>query len=70
MKTRNVKMVTRITVVEMTFAMKNLFCESIIKELRKKIIKCFVRSIVLYEAETRSKRGERKLFGMWTWRRI
>ena len=43
------------------------------KELRKRLVKCFVWSVVLYDAETWTlRRNEQKLleaFKMWIWRR-
>ena len=44
------------------------------KELRKRLEKCFVLSVVLYGAETRTLRrnGQKQLeaFEMWVWRRM
>ena len=43
---------TRIVITKEAFRKKkHVFCESLSKELRKRLIKCFVWSIVLYEAK-------------------
>ena len=40
---------------------RSIFCESLEKELRKRLVKCFVWSIVLYGAETWTlRRNEQK----------
>ena len=53
---------------------KHVFCGSFSKELRKRLIKCFVWSIVLYGAETwtlrKSDQKRLEAFEMWVWRRM
>jgi hypothetical protein len=53
---------------------KDLFCGPLKTEIRKRLIKCFVWSTVLYGSETWTirKADERRLeaFEMWTWRRM
>ena len=52
----------------------NIFCGPLEKELRKRLVKCFVWSVVLYGAETWTlRRNEEKrleAFEMWVWRRM
>ena len=53
---------------------RSIFCGPLEKELRKRVVKCFVWSVVLYGAETWSlRRNEQKrleAFEMWVWRRM
>ena len=53
---------------------RSIFCGPLKKELRKRLVKCFVWSVALYGAETGTLRGnERKgveAFEMLIWRRI
>ena len=51
---------------------RNIFCGPLQKELRKRLLKCFVWSVALCGAETRTlRRDEQKpleAFEMWVWR--
>ena len=51
-----------------------LFCGPLEKELRKRLVKCFVWSVVLYGVETWTLRRNEQLqleaFEMWEWRRM
>ena len=53
---------------------RSIFCGPLEKELRKRLVKCFVWSVVLYGAETWTLRlNEQKqleAFEMWVWRRM
>ena len=53
---------------------RSIFCGPLEKELRKRLVKCFVWSVVLYGAETWTlRRNEEKQVGefeMWVWRRM
>src|SRR5215813_4188104 len=53
---------------------KIILCGPMKKELRKRLIKCYVWSVLLYGCETwtlRSKDIKKlKAFEMWTWRRL
>ena len=53
---------------------RSIFCGPFKKELRKRLVKCFVWSVVLYGAETWTlRRNEQKrleAFEMWVWRRM
>ena len=53
---------------------RSIFCGSLEKELRKRLVKWFVWSVVLYGAETWTlRRDEEKrleAFEMWVWRRM
>ena len=53
---------------------RSIFCGPLEKELRKRLVKCFVWSEVLYGAETWTlRRNEQKrleAFEMWVWRRM
>ena len=53
---------------------KSIFCRPLKKELRKRLVKCFVWSVALYGAETWTlRRNEQKTleaFEMWIWRRM
>ena len=53
---------------------RNIFCGPLEKELWKRLVKCFVWSVVLCDAETWTLLwNEQKLleaFEMWLWRRI
>ena len=50
---------------------RSIFCGPFEKELRKRLMKCFVWSVALYGAETRTlRRNEQKrleAFEMWIW---
>ncbi|KAJ4450707.1 hypothetical protein ANN_02136 [Periplaneta americana] len=64
-----------IAITKETFNRKrSIICESLEKELRKSLVKCFVWSVALYGAETWTLRPseEKRLeaFEMWIWRRI
>ena len=51
---------------------RSIFCESLVKELRKRLVKCFLWSVALYDAETWTlRRNEQKRlesFEMWSWK--
>src|SRR5215813_11692458 len=53
---------------------KRILCGTMKKELRKRLIKCYVWGVLLYGCETwtlRSRDINRwKAFEMWTWRRL
>ena len=53
---------------------RSIFCGPLEKELRKKLLKCFVWSVVLYGAETwtlrRNEQKQLEAFEMWVWRRM
>ena len=53
---------------------RSIFCGPLEKELPKRLVKCFVWSLVLYGAETWTlRRNEQKrleTFEMWIWRRM
>lgn len=53
---------------------QRLLCGPLKKDLRKRLAKCFIWSVVLYGAETWTlrKEGERRLeaLEMWIWRRM
>ena len=50
---------------------RSIFCGPLEKELRKRLVKCFVWSVVLYGAETWTlRRNKQKTFKMWVWRRM
>ena len=53
---------------------RSIFCGPLEKELRKRLVKCFVWSVVLYGAETWTLRRNEKIqlqaFEMWVWRRM
>ena len=53
---------------------RSIFCGPLAKELRKRLLKSFVWSVVLYVAETCTlRRNEQKLleaFEMWVWRKM
>jgi len=65
----------RITVAKAAFNKKRaLFTGTLAWELRKKLVKCYIWSIVLYGAETGTVRAvdqkQLETFEMWCWRRI
>ena len=65
----------RISMAKEAFNRKrSIFCGPLEKELRKRLVKCFVWSVVLYGAETWTlRRNEQKqldAFEMWVWRRM
>ena len=53
---------------------RSIFCGPLVKELRKRLVKCFAWSVVLYGAESWTLRqNEQKrleAFEMWIWRRM
>ncbi|KAJ4428339.1 hypothetical protein ANN_24358 [Periplaneta americana] len=53
---------------------RRIFCGSLEKELRKRLVKCFVWSVALYGAETwtlrRSEEKRIEAFEMWVWTRM
>ena len=53
---------------------RSIFCRSLQKELRKRLMKCFVWNVALYGAKTWAlRRNEQKrleAFEMWIWRRM
>ena len=53
---------------------RSIFCRPLEKELRKRLVKCFMWSVVLYVAEIWTlRRNEQKrleAFEMWVWRRL
>ena len=53
---------------------RSIFCGPLEKELRKRLVTCFVWSVVLYGAETwtlrRNEQKQVEAFEMWVWRRM
>ena len=53
---------------------RSIFCGPLEKELRKRLVKCLVWSVVLYGAETwtvrRNEQKQLEAFEMWVWRRM
>ena len=53
---------------------RSIFCGPLEKELRKRLVKCFVWSVALYGAETwtlrRNRQKRLEAFEMWIWRRM
>jgi hypothetical protein len=53
---------------------RSLFTSTMDLELRKKLVKCYIRSIALYAAETSTLRAVDKKhlrnFEIWCWRRM
>ena len=52
---------------------RSIFCRPLEKELRKRLVKCFVLSEALYGAEIWTRRKEQKrleAFEVWIWRRM
>ena len=53
---------------------RSIFCWPLEKELRKRLVKCFMWSVVLYGAETctlrRNDQKQLEAFEMWVWRRM
>ncbi|KAJ4440147.1 hypothetical protein ANN_08285 [Periplaneta americana] len=53
---------------------RSIFCGSVEKEARKRLLKCFMWSVALYGEETwtlrRSEEKRREVFEMWIWRRM
>ena len=53
---------------------RSIFCGPLEKELRKRLMKCFVWSVVLYGAKTwtlrRNEQKQLEAFEMWVWRRM
>ena len=53
---------------------RSTFCGPLEKELRKILVKCFMRSVVLYGAKTwtlrRNEQKQLEAFEMWEWRRM
>ena len=65
----------RITKTKEAFNRKrSIFCGPLQKELRKRLLKCFVWRVALYGAETwtlrQNKQKRLKVFEMWIWRRM
>ena len=65
----------RIAIAKEAFDRKrSIFCGSLEKDLRKRLMKCFVWTVALYGAETWTLRWNEqkrpKAFEMWIWRRI
>ena len=65
----------RIAMAKEAFNRKRIiFCRPLVKELRKRLVKCFVWSVALYGAKTWTlRRNEQKrleAFEMWIWRRM
>ena len=65
----------RIAMAKEAFIRKrSIFCGPLEEELRKRLVKCFVWSVVLYGAETWTLRPYEKkqleAFEMWVWRRM
>ena len=66
----------RIVMAEEAFNRKkrSIFCGTLEKELRKRLVKCFVWSVVLYGTETwtlrRNEQKQLEAFEMWVWRRV
>jgi hypothetical protein len=64
----------RIAMAKSAFNKKTLFISKSDLELRKKLVKCYIRSIALYGAETWTlqKLDQKYLesFEMWCWRRM
>ena len=65
----------RISMAKEAFNRKrSIFCGSLEKELRKRLVKCFGWSVVLYGAETwtlrRNYQKQLEAFEMWVWRRM
>ena len=50
---------------------RSIFCGPLEKDLQKRLVKCFVWSVVLYGAETwtlrRSEQKQLEAFAMWVW---
>ena len=53
---------------------RSISCGPLEKELRKRLVKCFVWSVELYGAETwtlrQNEKNELEAFEMWVWRRM
>ena len=53
---------------------RSIFCGPLEKELRKRLVKCFVWRVVLYVVETwtlrRNEQKQLEVFEMWIWRRM
>ncbi|KAJ4443680.1 hypothetical protein ANN_05355 [Periplaneta americana] len=66
---------SRIAMAKEAFNRKgSIFCGPLEKELRKRLVKCFVWSVVLYGGRsmdiTRSEEKRLEAFEMWIWRRM
>ena len=52
---------------------RSIFCGPLEKEVRKRLVKCFVWSVAMYGAETltltRNEQKRLEAFEMWIWRR-
>ena len=50
------------------------FCRPLEKELRMRLVKCFVRSVALHDVKTwtlrRNEQNQLEVFEMWIWRRM
>jgi hypothetical protein len=70
--TREIK--ARIAMAKAAFNKKTLFASKLDLELRKKLAKCYICSIALYGAETRTLRklnqNYLESFEMWCWKRM
>jgi hypothetical protein len=69
------EIISRIAMAKATFnKKKDLFTSKLDLNLRKKLVKCYIWSVVLYGAETWTlrKAGQKYLegFDMWCWRRM
>ncbi|KAJ4451478.1 hypothetical protein ANN_02941 [Periplaneta americana] len=65
----------RIAMAKEAFKRKrSIFCGPLEKQLRKRLVKCFVWSVALYEAETwtlwRNEEKQIEAFEIWIWRRM
>jgi hypothetical protein len=64
----------RIVMAKAAFNKKTLFTSKLESELRKKLVKCYIWSIALYDAETWTLRKLHQKylasFEMWCWRRM
>ena len=53
---------------------RSIFCGSLEKELRKRLVKCFVWNVAFYGAETwtlqQNEQKRLEAFEMWIWRRM
>jgi hypothetical protein len=65
---------SRIPMAKAVFNKKALFTSKMYLELRKKLVKCYIWSIALYDAETWKLRAvdqkHLQSFEMWCWRRM
>jgi hypothetical protein len=65
---------SRIAMAKAAFNKRTLFTSKLDLNLRKKLVKCYIWSIALYNAETWTLRTVdqkyKKSFEMWCWRRM